>query len=186
MSHNTCVITTICVNVSGGASGWFVDWVEIDAPSLGQKLRFPCGRWLDKGEDDGAIVRDLFANPLQTELYTPCKSYCMTVNAALICHVFLMISFVFQLFPMRLKSSRATCLELAQMQMSSSPCTGEMQCAPSRSFCVSTRGRGGCTLREELKTCLSWRYNNTFLTHNKLNKYIVVKSSSVFLRTLLI
>lgn len=47
--------------------------MEIDAPSLGQKLRFPCGRWLDKGEDDGAIVRDLFPNPLQTELYTPCK-----------------------------------------------------------------------------------------------------------------
>ncbi|KAE8285273.1 Lipoxygenase-like proteiny domain-containing protein 1 [Larimichthys crocea] len=59
----------------GGASGWFVDWVEIDAPSLGQKLRFPCGRWLDKGEDDGAIVRDLFANPLQTELYTPFVPY---------------------------------------------------------------------------------------------------------------
>lgn len=46
--------------------------MEIDAPSLGQKLRFPCGRWLDKGEDDGAIIRDLFPNPLQTQLYTPC------------------------------------------------------------------------------------------------------------------
>lgn len=57
----------------GGSSGWFLDWVEIDAPSLGQKLRFPCGRWLDKGEDDGAIVRDLFPNALQTELYTPCE-----------------------------------------------------------------------------------------------------------------
>lgn len=57
----------------GGSAGWFLDWVEIDAPSLGQKLRFPCGRWLDKGEDDGAVVRDLFPNSLQTELYTPCK-----------------------------------------------------------------------------------------------------------------
>lgn len=56
----------------GGSAGWFLDWVEIDAPSLGQKLRFPCGRWLDKGEDDGAIVRDLFPNPLQTQFYTPC------------------------------------------------------------------------------------------------------------------
>uniref|UniRef100_A0A3P9KDP6 Lipoxygenase homology domains 1a n=1 Tax=Oryzias latipes TaxID=8090 RepID=A0A3P9KDP6_ORYLA len=54
-----------------GSAGWFLDWVEIDAQSLGQKLRFPCGRWLDKGEDDGAIVRDLFPNPLQTEFYTP-------------------------------------------------------------------------------------------------------------------
>ncbi|XP_070707153.1 lipoxygenase homology domain-containing protein 1 [Pempheris klunzingeri] len=59
----------------GGSAGWFLDWVEIDAQSLGQKLRFPCGRWLDKGEDDGAIVRDLFPNALQTELYTPFVPY---------------------------------------------------------------------------------------------------------------
>ena len=58
---------------SGGSSGWFLDWVEIDAPSQGQRLRFPCGRWLDKGEDDGAIVRDLLPAELQTELYTPCE-----------------------------------------------------------------------------------------------------------------
>ncbi|CAJ1070168.1 lipoxygenase homology domain-containing protein 1-like [Xyrichtys novacula] len=62
-------------NCGGGSAGWFLDWVEIDAPSLGQKLRFPCGRWLDKGEDDGAIIRDLFPNPLQTELYTPFVPY---------------------------------------------------------------------------------------------------------------
>ncbi|XP_055036930.2 lipoxygenase homology domain-containing protein 1 [Misgurnus anguillicaudatus] len=60
---------------SGGSPGWFLDWVEIDAPSLGQLLRFPCGRWLDKGEDDGAIVRDLYPNELQTELYTPFVPY---------------------------------------------------------------------------------------------------------------
>uniref|UniRef100_A0A3Q3AH36 Lipoxygenase homology PLAT domains 1a n=1 Tax=Kryptolebias marmoratus TaxID=37003 RepID=A0A3Q3AH36_KRYMA len=54
-----------------GSAGWFLDWVEIDAQSVGQKLRFPCGRWLDRGEDDGAIIRDLFPNPLQTEFYTP-------------------------------------------------------------------------------------------------------------------
>uniref|UniRef100_A0A8C6KMV9 ST8 alpha-N-acetyl-neuraminide alpha-2,8-sialyltransferase 5 n=1 Tax=Nothobranchius furzeri TaxID=105023 RepID=A0A8C6KMV9_NOTFU len=58
-----------------GSAGWFLDWVEIDAQSLGQKLCFPCGRWLDKGEDDGAIVRDLFPNPLQTEFYTPFVPY---------------------------------------------------------------------------------------------------------------
>ncbi|XP_070844973.1 lipoxygenase homology domain-containing protein 1 [Chaetodon trifascialis] len=62
-------------NCGGGSAGWFLDWVEIDAPSLGQKLRFPCGRWLDKGEDDGAIMRDLFPNSLQTELYTPFVPY---------------------------------------------------------------------------------------------------------------
>uniref|UniRef100_A0A3Q2DDY8 Lipoxygenase homology PLAT domains 1b n=1 Tax=Cyprinodon variegatus TaxID=28743 RepID=A0A3Q2DDY8_CYPVA len=53
------------------SSGWFLDWVEVDAPSQGQRLRFPCGRWLDRGEDDGAIVRDLYPADLQTEVYTP-------------------------------------------------------------------------------------------------------------------
>ncbi|XP_033845859.1 lipoxygenase homology domain-containing protein 1-like [Periophthalmus magnuspinnatus] len=62
-------------NCGGGSAGWFLDWVDIDAQSLGQKLRFPCGRWLDRGEDDGAIVRDLFPNPLQTETYTPFVPY---------------------------------------------------------------------------------------------------------------
>ncbi|KAM4615981.1 lipoxygenase homology domain-containing protein 1 [Polymixia lowei] len=60
---------------SGGSSGWFLDWVEIDAPSQGQRLRFPCGRWLDKGEDDGLIVRDLYPSELQTELYMPFVPY---------------------------------------------------------------------------------------------------------------
>ncbi|KAF6729132.1 Lipoxygenase homology domain-containing protein 1 [Oryzias melastigma] len=62
-------------NRGGGSAGWFLDWVEIDAPSMGQRLRFPCGRWLDKGEDDGAIIRDLFPNTLQTEFYTPFVPY---------------------------------------------------------------------------------------------------------------
>uniref|UniRef100_A0A3B4YR02 Lipoxygenase homology PLAT domains 1 n=1 Tax=Seriola lalandi dorsalis TaxID=1841481 RepID=A0A3B4YR02_SERLL len=56
---------------NSGSPGWFLDWVEINAPSQGQRLRFPCGRWLDKGKDDGAIVRDLYPAELQTELYTP-------------------------------------------------------------------------------------------------------------------
>lgn len=59
--------------LSGGSPGWFLDWVEVDAASQGQRLRFPCGRWLDKGEDDGAIVRDLYPAELQTELYMPCE-----------------------------------------------------------------------------------------------------------------
>uniref|UniRef100_A0A3B5LQZ1 Lipoxygenase homology domains 1b n=1 Tax=Xiphophorus couchianus TaxID=32473 RepID=A0A3B5LQZ1_9TELE len=60
---------------SGGSSGWFLDWVEVDAPSQGQRLRFPCGRWLDPAEDDGAIVRDLYPADLQTEVYTPFVPY---------------------------------------------------------------------------------------------------------------
>uniref|UniRef100_A0A3Q4HDX9 Lipoxygenase homology PLAT domains 1b n=1 Tax=Neolamprologus brichardi TaxID=32507 RepID=A0A3Q4HDX9_NEOBR len=54
-----------------GSPGWFLDWIDIDAPSQGQRMRFPCGRWLDKGEDDGATVRDLYPADLQTEFYTP-------------------------------------------------------------------------------------------------------------------
>ncbi|XP_063067192.1 lipoxygenase homology domain-containing protein 1-like [Engraulis encrasicolus] len=60
---------------SGGSPGWFLDWVEVDAPSLGEKLVFPCGRWLDRGKEDGAIFRDLHPNPLQTETYTPYVPY---------------------------------------------------------------------------------------------------------------
>ncbi|XP_063051831.1 lipoxygenase homology domain-containing protein 1 [Engraulis encrasicolus] len=60
---------------SGGSSGWFLDWVDINAPSQGQRIRFPCGRWLDRGEDDGAIVRDLYPAELQTEFYVPFVPY---------------------------------------------------------------------------------------------------------------
>uniref|UniRef100_A0A8B9LQ53 Lipoxygenase homology domains 1a n=1 Tax=Astyanax mexicanus TaxID=7994 RepID=A0A8B9LQ53_ASTMX len=60
---------------AGTSPGWFLDWVEINAPSLGQLLRFPCGRWLDRAEDDGATFRDLYPNELQTELYTPYVPY---------------------------------------------------------------------------------------------------------------
>ncbi|XP_058548188.1 lipoxygenase homology domain-containing protein 1 [Neofelis nebulosa] len=60
---------------TGKAPGWFVDWVEVDAPSLGKCMTFPCGRWLAKNEDDGAIVRDLFHAELQMRLYTPFVPY---------------------------------------------------------------------------------------------------------------
>jgi len=58
---------------TGNSNGWFLEWVEIDAPSLGQCLKFPCGRWLDKSEDDGAIERFIFPAELQTTEYIPCE-----------------------------------------------------------------------------------------------------------------
>ncbi|XP_017651795.1 lipoxygenase homology domain-containing protein 1 [Nannospalax galili] len=64
---------------TGKAPGWFVDWVEVDAPSLGKCMMFPCGRWLAKNEDDGTIVRDLFHAELQTRLYTPFVPYEITL-----------------------------------------------------------------------------------------------------------
>ena len=46
-----------------------LDKVEIDAPSLGMKWYFSCGRWLDKGEDDGQIERILHPIETRTEEY---------------------------------------------------------------------------------------------------------------------
>ncbi|XP_010119318.1 PREDICTED: lipoxygenase homology domain-containing protein 1 [Chlamydotis macqueenii] len=63
----------------GNSTGWFLEWVEIDAPSLGKCLRFPCGRWLDKSEDDGAIERIIFPAELQTREYIPFVPYEITV-----------------------------------------------------------------------------------------------------------
>uniref|UniRef100_A0A8C3Y5S1 Lipoxygenase homology domains 1 n=1 Tax=Catharus ustulatus TaxID=91951 RepID=A0A8C3Y5S1_CATUS len=63
----------------GNSTGWFLEWVEIDAPSLGQCLKFPCGRWLDKSEDDGATERIIFPADLQTVEYTPFVPYEITV-----------------------------------------------------------------------------------------------------------
>ncbi len=75
-----CVCVCVCPVFSGSFAGWFLDWVEIDAPSLGQLLRFPCGHWLDKGKDDGAIARDLYPNELQTVQYTPCMIHVYVAN----------------------------------------------------------------------------------------------------------
>lgn len=61
------------LSTTGNSTGWFLEWVEIDAPSLGQCLKFPCGRWLDKSEDDGAVERIIFPAELQTVEYTPCE-----------------------------------------------------------------------------------------------------------------
>ncbi|XP_013930141.1 PREDICTED: lipoxygenase homology domain-containing protein 1-like, partial [Thamnophis sirtalis] len=61
------------------SEGWFLDWVEVDASCLGLCLKFPCGRWLDKSEDDGAIERVLFPAELQTVTYTPFVPYEITV-----------------------------------------------------------------------------------------------------------
>ena len=58
---------------SGVGSGWHLEKVMIDAPKLGKKWVFPCGRWLDKGEDDGKIERELEPLEMDTEEYRPCE-----------------------------------------------------------------------------------------------------------------
>ncbi len=57
----------------GIGSGWHLKEVIIDAPKLGKKWRFPCGRWLDKNEDDGKTQRELYPSDLSTEEYKPCN-----------------------------------------------------------------------------------------------------------------
>ena len=57
----------------GGFAGWFLDKVLVDAPSLGQRVVFPCGRWLDKDKDDGQLERELFPGLDTEEAYVPCK-----------------------------------------------------------------------------------------------------------------
>lgn len=55
-------------------AGWFLEKVEIRRlleDSKSAKLySFPCGRWLAKGEDDGAIVRELVPKDVTEEIVT--------------------------------------------------------------------------------------------------------------------
>lgn len=46
---------------SGAGSGWFLDNVVVTNEKTGKEWVFNCGRWLDKTEDDKAIVRTLVA-----------------------------------------------------------------------------------------------------------------------------
>ena len=47
---------------TGFGSGWFLDKIYVTNPISGQQWVFLCGRWLDKHEDDGQIVRELPAS----------------------------------------------------------------------------------------------------------------------------
>lgn len=44
---------------SGVGAGWYLDKVIIDDLDQGIVYEFPCDRWFDRKEDDGAIWRDL-------------------------------------------------------------------------------------------------------------------------------
>ena len=57
----------------GGFAGWFLDKVIINVPSLGQNVVFPCGRWLDKGKDDGKLERELSVAEDSAQVFRPRK-----------------------------------------------------------------------------------------------------------------
>ncbi|XP_061409799.1 lipoxygenase homology domain-containing protein 1-like isoform X3 [Lethenteron reissneri] len=67
---------------AGLSAGWFLDWVEVDAPSLGQRLRFACARWLDADEDDGSTERELFPAEPSSEHYAPHVPYEITARTS--------------------------------------------------------------------------------------------------------
>ncbi|KAM5314979.1 oxygen-regulated protein 1 isoform 2-T2 [Glossophaga mutica] len=45
----------------GPGNGWFLDDIVIRDPTTNREYAFFCHRWLDQGEDDGKIVRELYA-----------------------------------------------------------------------------------------------------------------------------
>lgn len=48
---------------------WYLEYVDIDAPSLGLKWHFRCGRWLATDKDDGLLERELFPTDDDTITY---------------------------------------------------------------------------------------------------------------------
>uniref|UniRef100_A0A8C8JS96 PLAT domain-containing protein n=1 Tax=Oncorhynchus tshawytscha TaxID=74940 RepID=A0A8C8JS96_ONCTS len=48
-------------NGRGGGCGWYLEKVMVreEGQAESQVVEFPCGRWLDRNEDDGQIVREL-------------------------------------------------------------------------------------------------------------------------------
>nr|XP_058131522.1 oxygen-regulated protein 1 isoform X2 [Dasypus novemcinctus] len=50
----------------GPGNGWFLDDVVVKDPTTSRDYTFLCHRWLDQGEEDGKIVRDLYANDNST------------------------------------------------------------------------------------------------------------------------
>jgi hypothetical protein len=49
-------------------SGWHLEEIIITKDKQNKKWRFPCGRWLDKNEDDGKIERELTVFELRKHL----------------------------------------------------------------------------------------------------------------------
>ncbi|XP_032775722.1 LOW QUALITY PROTEIN: oxygen-regulated protein 1 [Strigops habroptila] len=53
-------------NGLGSGNGWFLDKVVIKDPITDLDYTFLCHRWLDQGQDDGNIVRELFVTDAST------------------------------------------------------------------------------------------------------------------------
>nr|XP_020861601.1 lipoxygenase homology domain-containing protein 1 isoform X5 [Phascolarctos cinereus] len=50
----------------GSGNGWFLDDIVIKDPTTDLEYAFLCHRWLDQGEDDGKIIRELYPSDNST------------------------------------------------------------------------------------------------------------------------
>ncbi|NXD73629.1 LOXH1 protein, partial [Eolophus roseicapillus] len=53
-------------NGLGSGNGWFLDKVVIKDPTTELDYTFLCHRWLDQGQDDGSIARELIVTDAST------------------------------------------------------------------------------------------------------------------------
>uniref|UniRef100_A0A8C8S867 Oxygen-regulated protein 1 n=1 Tax=Pelusios castaneus TaxID=367368 RepID=A0A8C8S867_9SAUR len=58
-------------NGLGSGNGWFLEKIVVKDPITDLDYSFPCHRWLDLGEDDGKIVREL--NVAETTMFSASK-----------------------------------------------------------------------------------------------------------------
>jgi hypothetical protein len=68
---------------SGVASGWFLEKVIVTSMSLQKDFFFLNGRWLDKGEDDGKIEREIAASEKDGVASLPIIRYKVAVTTGM-------------------------------------------------------------------------------------------------------
>jgi hypothetical protein len=48
------------IDQKGFTPGWFLDTISVTHIITGQEVLFHCYKWLDKQQDDGQVIRDLY------------------------------------------------------------------------------------------------------------------------------
>jgi len=67
---------------AGFGAGWFLDKVIVKSETLNKEYFFLCGRWLDKGQDDGKIEREIFPQDSDGISSSPLVGYKVEVTTA--------------------------------------------------------------------------------------------------------
>ncbi|EDQ93112.1 uncharacterized protein MONBRDRAFT_31037 [Monosiga brevicollis MX1] len=60
----------------GMGAAWFLDYVEVEVPSIRTRWKFPCSRWFSKSQDDGLTEREIYAEkeagePMEEDVSAP-------------------------------------------------------------------------------------------------------------------